>query len=178
MENKFVILGVASKWESRKGLQYFVKLSKMLSEGEIIALVGLSKKQLEILPPNIIGIARTNSINELAEIYSAADVFVNPTLEENYPTVNLEAQACGTPVVTFNTGGSPETIDESTGYVVKKGDMNELLKAIKKIETDGKKTYFERCVSRAKIFSNKYDRFQEYVSLYTELPKELKISAK
>lgn len=74
MENKFVILGVASKWESRKGLQYFVKLSKMLSEGEIIALVGLSKKQLEILPPNIIGIARTNSINELAEIYSAADV--------------------------------------------------------------------------------------------------------
>jgi len=166
LENKFVILGVASKWTSRKGLQYFMELSKMLSENEIIAIVGLSKKQLKILPPNIIGIAWTNSINELAEIYSAADVFVNPTLEENYPTVNLEAQACGTPVITFNTGGSPETIDSSTAYVIKKGNFIELIHAINRVKVEGKDKYSEECVSRVRRLYNKNSNFQNYIHLY------------
>ena len=106
IEDKFMILGVANVWDQRKGLKYFLKLADILENDEIIVLVGLTKKQVESLPANIIGITRTNNIQELVEIYSAADVFVNPTLEDNYPTVNLEAQACGTYVVTFDSGGT------------------------------------------------------------------------
>lgn len=110
LENKFIILGVANVWEERKGLKYFLELSKMLNDDEVIVLVGLNEKQKKYLPKNIIGISRTSSVRELAGIYTAADVFVNPTLEDNYPTVNLEAQACGTYVITFASGGAPETI--------------------------------------------------------------------
>ncbi len=166
LKGKFVILGVANKWTKVKGFQYFMELSKELSKDEVIVLVGLSKKQLETLPENIIGIERTNSVTELAEIYSAADVFVNPTLEENYPTVNLEAQACGTPVITFNTGGSPETIDSSTGYVIKKGNFIELIHAINRVKVEGKDKYSEECVSRVRRLYNKNSNFQNYIHLY------------
>jgi glycosyltransferase involved in cell wall biosynthesis len=108
LENKVIILGVASEWTPRKGLDDFIKLAELLDDNYKIVLVGLNKKQLVQLPQNILGIERTESVGELVEIYSAADVFFNPTYEDNYPTTNLEAIACGTPVVTYNTGGSPE----------------------------------------------------------------------
>lgn len=109
VENKKIILGVASGWGKRKGLGAFEMLSGLLPQDYQIVLVGLSKKQITRLPKNIIGIERTNKPQELAMLYSAAEVFVNPTLEDNYPTTNLEAIACGTPVITYNTGGSPES---------------------------------------------------------------------
>lgn len=110
LEQKIIILGVANVWEDRKGLNDFYKLAEFLDDSYVILLVGLSEKQMKYLPSNIIGITRTNSPQELAKIYTAADVFVNPTYEDTYPTVNLEAQACGTLVVTYNTGGASETI--------------------------------------------------------------------
>lgn len=110
LENKFIILSVANVWEERKGLKHFLELASMLKQDEVIVLVGLNKKQIKKLPRGIIGIERTNSARELAEIYTTADVFVNPTLEDNYPTVNLEAQACGTYVITFDSGGAKETL--------------------------------------------------------------------
>jgi glycosyltransferase involved in cell wall biosynthesis len=115
IQNKFILLGVANKWELRKGLKDFVELSNLLDSDYKIVLVGLSRKQIEQLPDNILGIERTESVEGLAEIYSAGDVFLNPTYEDNFPTTNLEALACGTPVITYETGGSPEAIDESTG---------------------------------------------------------------
>lgn len=112
--DKFMILGVASTWSERKGLSDFVCLSEELNnEDYAIVLVGLNKKQLKEIPEQIIGISRTDSPVQLAEIYTAADVFFNPTKEENYPTVNLEAEACGTPVWTYNTGGCRETIGKN-----------------------------------------------------------------
>lgn len=110
IKNKFMILGVASVWDKRKGLEHFVELAGMLQQDEVIVLVGLTQKQISRLPGNIMGISRTNNVQELVEIYSVADVFLNPTLEDNYPTVNLEAQACGTYTITFDSGGSKETI--------------------------------------------------------------------
>lgn len=110
LENKKIILGVASTWDERKGLNDFIKLAKMLDDKYSIVLVGLTDKQIKSLPKNCLGIKRTNSPQELAAIYTAADVFFNPTYEDNYPTVNLEAQACGTPVITYDTGGCRETI--------------------------------------------------------------------
>ena len=134
LQNKKIILGVASIWDERKGLEDFIQLSEILGEQYAIVLVGLDKKQMKRLPENIIGIMRTNSPVELAEIYTAADVFMNPTYEDNYPTVNLEAQACGTPVITYRTGGSPESVPEEN--VVEVGCISECVKRIEEICSD------------------------------------------
>ena len=108
---RFMILGVASPWTERKGLADFVRLAGELdSKKYVIVLVGLSRKQIGNLPEGVIALERTDSPQELAGIYTAADVFFNPTLEDNFPTVNLEAEACGTPVVTYDTGGCRETL--------------------------------------------------------------------
>ena len=102
-----------------------IGVSKRLPEHCKLVMVGLTSEQIGIVPPQILGIERTNSTKELAEIYSAADVFINPTYADTFPTVNLEAQACGTPVVTYRTGGSPEgTLPEN---VVEQGDIGALI---------------------------------------------------
>ncbi len=138
IEDKFMILGVANIWGERKGLKYFLELADILEKDEIIVLVGLTKKQVESLPVNIIGITRTHNVQELVEIYSSADVFVNPTLEDNYPTVNLEAQACGTYVVTFDSGGTRETIiDSSHGAVCGKKTTQALRNLLNGLRAQG-----------------------------------------
>ena len=126
LSGKKIILGVANIWDARKGLGDFISLSKKISDDYRIVLVGLDEKQLGMLPENILGITRTSSAKELAEIYTAADVLFNPTYEDNYPTVNLEAQACGTPVVTYDTGGSGESVPKEN--VIAAGDVDAFLK--------------------------------------------------
>lgn len=130
LQNKIIVLGVANVWEDRKGLFDFYKLAQMLDGKYAIVLVGLSEKQIKDLPKNIKGIQRTNSPQELAAIYTAADIFVNPTYEDNYPTVNLEAQACGTRVVTYNVGGCAETLYTPNSNTVTCGNINELKRKI------------------------------------------------
>ena len=125
-----MLLGVASVWEERKGLQDFVKLASMLDDRFVIVLVGITAEQAENMPENIICIPRTNSATELAELYTTADVFVNPTYEDNYPTVNLEARACGTKIVSYDTGGCRETIGEND-ILVPKGSVEGLLDAVR-----------------------------------------------
>ena len=115
--DKFMILGVANPWTERKGLGDFVRLARELdSDRCAVVLVGLSKKQIKKLPKGIIALGRSSSPRVLASIYTAADVFFNPTREDNYPTVNLEAEACGTSVITYDTGGCGETL--AKGQVV------------------------------------------------------------
>lgn len=169
LENKFVILGAASVWEKRKGYDYFINLSKQIDNNEIIVMIGLSERQKKGLPHNIIGLTRTNSIRALAEIYSAADVFVNPTLEDNFPTTNLESLACGTPVVTFNTGGSGEALDNNCGFVVEKGNLREIFDCLGIIKDKGKLHYKRPCIERAKKLYDKTDKFKEYIDLYREI---------
>lgn len=169
LENKFILLGVATSWGSKKGLYDFIELSKLLKTDYQIVLVGLTKKQIEQLPDNILGIERTESVKELAEIYSASDVFVNPTYEDSFPTTNLESLACGTPVITYKTGGSPEAIDELTGIVVEQGNIGKLIDAINKVKDKGKQSYSEACVNRAQRLYKKEDRYQEYIDLYGSL---------
>ena len=161
-----IILGVANTWDQRKGLVDFIKLSRIIDEKFKIILIGLNKKQIKLLPNQVIGIRRTESISKLAEYYSMADVFINPTYADNFPTTNLEALACGTPVITYNTGGSPEAIDEKTGIVVKQGDIIGLGKAIN-IIISSKNNYSRKiCRGRAEKFYNKDDRFKDYLKLY------------
>ena len=160
---KKVVLGVAFDWGRRKGLDVFIELSKILPKDYRVVLVGTNDNIDKLLPENIISIHKTNNQKELAEIYTAADVFANPTREENYPTVNMEALACGTPVVTFETGGSPEIIDEKTGIVVDIDDINAFEKAV--VEVCNGKLTKENCLDKAKEF-NKISRFKEYIKLY------------
>ena len=167
-DNKFIILGVANHWDKRKGLADFVRLSECIDNTFMIVLVGLNKFQQKDLPANIAGISRTENIQELAQLYSISDVFVNPTRVDNFPTVNIEALACGTPVITYRTGGSPEVISDDTGFVIEKGDIAGLKKAIETVSQSGKDYYSENCRRRAVELFNKEDRYNDYIALYND----------
>lgn len=163
-EHKNMILGVAFEWGIRKGIDVFIELAKRLNKDYQIVLVGVDEKTAKELPSNIITIHKTQDQFELAKIYTAADLFVNPTREENYPTVNMEALACGTPVLTFKTGGSPEIIDETCGDVVESDDIDQLENEIIQICRLHPFTP-QNCVEKARSF-NKTEKFEEYIKLY------------
>ena len=164
LQDNFIILGVAFNWDERKGIDVFEKLAGTLPSDCRIVLVGTDEAVRSRLSENIIAIDRTGNQQELAEIYSAADVFVNATREDTFPTVNIEALACGTPVVTFDTGGSGEIIDDSCGIKVKKNDISAIEKAIIHIKENRAFTQ-ESCRSRACLFDMN-DKFREYVDNY------------
>lgn len=167
-DNVFLVLGVAIQWVPGKGADVFVELANRLDPQKYcIVLVGTDKKIEKELPNNIISIRKTENQQELAEIYTAADIFVNPTREEVFGLVNVEANACGTPVLTFNTGGSPECIDETSGSVVPCGDIDSLEKEIIRICTT--KPYSkEACCKRASEFSEE-KKYSEYIELYKKV---------
>ncbi len=163
LENKKVVLGVSSLWTKNKGIEDLIRLSELLDDNCKIVLVG---KVSQDLPENVFAIGRTDSREELAKIYTMADVFVNPTYEDTYPTVNLEAQACGTPVVTYKTGGSPECVDATYGAIVEQGNINELADVI------------SRDFSRVKVNPFDFDKntkYREYIELFKSLVKKEKI---
>ncbi len=159
ISEKFIILGVSMVWSKRKGLSDFIRLSEMLSEDEVIVLVGLNDEQIQNLPPNIIGIRRTESKEELAQIYSAADIFVNMSLEETFGLVTAEALACGTPVICYQSTACAEIIDSSCGYSVAPGDVQAIYKHITQEKQNGEKKEFR------KIYSND-DMVEKYIQLY------------
>lgn len=169
LSEKNIVLGVAGTWTEWKGLFDFIQLREKLPETMDIVLIGLTKKQKEQLPRGITGIERTENVEELAAWYSKASVFLNPTYSDNFPTTNIEALACGTPVITYNTGGSPEAVDEQTGFVVEQGELNEVVDSILEISQNGREMYREPCRKRALANFNKDDRFQEYVELYESM---------
>lgn len=166
-----MILAVAAGLSIRKGRDYLLKLPTMLNEDEVLVLVGLGKGQADLLPKTdrIIGIQRTKTADELVGLYSAADIFVNLTLEDNFPTTNLEALACGTPVVTFKTGGSWECVDETTGLVANKGDIYDLLSKVRAILANGKSHYQEACVRKARMRYSKDIQYKRYIELYKNM---------
>lgn len=159
-----LILGVANVWDTRKGLQDFYKLREILPSEFRILLVGLSQKQLSNLPYGVEGLTRTTNQDELARLYSNSLALVNPTYEDNYPTVNLEAIACGTPVITYMTGGSPESITNKTGYILKQGDVVGIANAVRHI-ADGAISSSDCRDYSLKHFSNT-ECFQTYINLY------------
>lgn len=167
LENVFVLLGVAFHWNNRKGLDVFIELFRRLDSRQYkIVLVGTDDNTDKLLPDGILSIHRTESQEELAEVYSAADVFVNPTREEVLGLVNLEANACGTPVVTFAAGGSPECICETSGVAVPVDDIEAMEAQIVRIVTE-KPFAAQMCVNRAAAFDQK-KQYEEYLNLYAE----------
>lgn len=166
-KGKYIVLFVAFGWEKRKGLDVIQLLSELLDDRFQLVVVGTDESIDQILSSKIISIHRTQNQSELAEIYTIADIFVNPTREENYPTVNMEALACGTPVITFRTGGSPEIINRKTGAVVESDDIEAMKNTIMRI-CESQPYSSEACLQRAKEF-DKDKRFEEYVALYREI---------
>lgn len=169
-----MILGVSNVWPEYKGLRDFVRLREILPLDIGITIVGLDQKQIKNLPKGITGISRTSTADELANHYRKASVFVNPTYNDSFPTVNLEALACGTPVITYRTGGSPEAIDEKTGIVIEKGDIESLANGIMEIINDPERYSRENCRKRAEIHFNKDTQFAKYIDLYEEILNKTK----
>ena len=164
-----IVLGVANTWKKRRALEDFIALSKLIGDKVEIVLVGMTPEQAKGLPNNMKAISRTENTAELATLYSAATVFVNPTYVDNFPTTNIEALACGTPVITYRTGGSIEAVNKRTGLIVEKGDVNGLKVAIEEIVNNGKDFYRDGCRERAVKFYNKDDRFEDYIDLFENL---------
>ena len=164
------ILAVATLWHEEKGFPDLVRLAGMLREDEHLIMVGrMSEEQRQRLPANVQYIPRTENIGKLAALYARATVFVNPTWQDNYPTVNLEAIACGTPVVTYRTGGSVEAITPETGYVVEQGDVEAMLAKVREIADASRETYRTRCRAYALAHFGKADCYQRYIDLYESL---------
>lgn len=171
LEHKFVILGMANKWLSEDNVETFEYITSHLDNSMVLLLLGCTKEQIHRNKSNknIIMKGFTRDRQELANYYSKADVFVNVTKVDSFPTVNIESIACGTPVITYDSGGSKETIDHETGIVVPYGDYETLFKCIKIVQRNGKGAYTEKCCQRARRLYNKEERFAEYAELYTKL---------
>lgn len=164
LENKKIVLAVSFGWSNAKGLDVLISLAERLPEDYRVVVVGTDSRTDRLLPEKVISIHRTHNQQELAGIYSAADLFINPTREENYPTVNMEALACGTPVLTFRTGGSPEMLDEKCGSVVECDDTDSFEKELIRICSERPYSR-DACIKKAQEF-DKNKRYKEYIGLY------------
>lgn len=164
LEDKRIVLGVSFGWDNSKGLDVFCSLAQRLGEPYKVVLVGTDEKTDRLLPPGILSIHRTRNQQELAEIYSAADVFVNPTREEVFGLTTAESIACGTPAIVFATGGCVEVVDETSGIVVPCDDVDRLQEAV--IHVCEEKPFDPRaCRRRAEDFDDK-KKNQEYLTAY------------
>jgi putative colanic acid biosynthesis glycosyltransferase len=162
LTDKRILLGVASVWEERKGLKDFIKLSKMLDGKSRMVIAGLSKFQMAAMPKEILCIGRTDNPGELARLYSAADVYLNLTYEDNYPTTNLEAQACGTPVITYHSGGSLETIHSGDTDHIAAGDITGVYNAINNLKCKSRDALKNGAISAL----DKNRMIIEYIDIY------------
>jgi glycosyltransferase involved in cell wall biosynthesis len=168
INGRYMILAVATVWNETKGLNDILTLRNYLSD-EVIVVVGLTKKQIKKLPIGIIGIERTENVNQLVNLYLTANVFINPTYQDTLPTVNIEALACGTPVITYDTGGCADIVNSDTGFVVERGNISGLVNALFQIKRKGKASYLAACRDRAILAFDKRERYKDYMSLYNQL---------
>lgn len=163
-------LAVASAWLPEKGFADLLALAKLLQPDEQLVMVGkMTEKQKASVPEDVITIDRTGNTQTLAELYSGATAFINSTWQDNYPTVNLESIACGTPVVTYHTGGSGESVVEETGIIVKQGDIQGLANSLQSIRSRNRDAWRSSCREYAERHFDKRNAFQAYLDLYDEL---------
>ena len=169
ISKKFMLLGVATAWNKTKGWDDYCKLSHILPDEYFIVLVGLTRKQIHMLPPNIIGIKRTESKIELMKLYSAADIVLNLSYQESFGLTTIEGIACGTPGIVYNCTASPELLTPETGIIVNQGDYEQLISAIKRITSNGKEYYSANCRKRAEQFYDKESTWKKYQKVYEGL---------
>lgn len=165
-----LVLGVCNAWYDWKGLDDMAALRELLPDDYEVMVVGVNEDQMHRLPEGITCIRRTDSVRQLAEIYSQADVFVNPSKVESFGMTTAEALSCGTPSIVYDTSACPEVVDNLTGRVVPLGDVNALAKAVKEIcSLPGREAMRQACRERAIRLFNRQDRYKEYLQLYNEV---------
>lgn len=172
LENKFIILGVATGWSRENGLFDFINLRRILNDNFVIVLVGVSKSLKNVLPKGIIGIERTDNQAELAAIYTAADIFINGSFEETFGLVTAEAMACGTPVIVYNSTACPEIVDDRTGFIVPVGDIKVIKDTIllyQNLSNKNKILMAKNCSEYIKKNFDKVNKYNEYVNLYDKI---------
>lgn len=170
IEGKNIILGMANKWLSEENQSTFDYIVPRLNKSTILILVGCTKEQISKMSnENVLTVGFVHDRKELAGYFSVADVFVNVTKVDSFPTVNIESLACGTPVITYDSGGSGETIDADCGKVVSYGDYKSLMEQIEFFLKIGKAKYKDNCVRRANEYYDKKQQFQEYIELYEKI---------
>lgn len=172
LDNKFVILGAANKWLAPVNAQTFKTVTAALPRDCALVLLGCSEGQKERLPQNVIPLNFIKERGELRKIYSAADVFANCTREDTLPLINLEAQSCGTPLVTYQNTGAAETVDGKCGFSVENGNAGELLNTILKIKKTGKAAFSSNCREWIKTNFDRDKNYEKYISLYHAIYKK------
>ena len=165
LEGKKIILGVASTWDEYKGMHTFFKIAKQLPKEYQIVMIGLNDKQMNEKPEQILGIPRTENEQELVQWYTAADVYVNTSVEETMGLTTVEAMACGTPVIVMNTTASPELVNEKCGKVVEPGNIKQLREAIVELNKEEKS---RECIRQAQLFE-KDKQYEKYIELYNQI---------
>ena len=170
-KDKKVLLGVANAWPERKGLRDFIKLSNLIPNDFKIVLVGVTKDQLKSLPKKTFGIEKTDNVEDLVELYSRSFAFVNLTYEDNFPTTNIEALACGTPVITYDTGGSSESVlgGDNIGYVVPCSDISGIYRSVLDLLKFDEATIRTRCRLHAESKFDSKKVYKKYLDVYNSL---------
>lgn len=166
LDDKFMILGVASPWSEKKGFGDFIKLSKLIDNGTVIVMVGLSKSQIKDLPANVIGIEKTENQEQLKDLYACADLFINFSVEETFGLTTAEALACGTPSLVYNTTACPEIVDKETGFIIAFGDFGKVIETIEEVRKLGKHHYIDQCRARALKLFDLSNCLENYYNLY------------
>ncbi len=170
LKDNWIAIAAATAWSAQKGLEDYKKLSALLAEDEFIVLVGLSEKQIEELPSNIIGILRTDNQDELSMLYSRANVVLNLSRQETFGMTTAEGFACGTPSIVYNATASPELIkNEKVGNIVEVGDLDGVYAAMQSIKVKSKESYSGHCRKVAEESFNQQIQFAKYIELYNSL---------
>lgn len=178
LDNKFVVLGMSNKWldpVNKDALEYF---SQNLPDDAAMLIVGCSQSQIEKLPPKVNGMGYVYDRDKLRKIYSLADVFANCTREESLSLVNVEAQCCGTPTVTYRNTGAQETVDNISSFSVETENYKELFSKVMEIKESGKANYSEKCREFVKNEFDRQENYKKYIQLYKEIFSKRKDSMK
>ena len=169
LEDKFLILAPANKWFLSINKKTFDFVSQNLPEDSVIVMLGCNEAQKESLPSNVVALDYIRDRDELRKVYSACDVFANCTREDTFPSINLEIQSCGTPVVTYCNTGAQETVDNKCGFSVENGNEKEFLEAILNVKAKGKESFSKDCINWVKENFDRDDNYMKYINLYKKI---------
>ena len=168
LEDKYIILGPASKWLLSVNKQVMAEFSSIMQPDEVLLLFGVTNA-IDNLPDNIITYGYTKNREELAQLYTMVDVFANVTREDSLSLINVEAQACGTPVVTFNQTGPKETVDDINSFNVPVGDVHKLYEAVQKVRKQTTEDTVTQCVQFVHEKYEVYNTYKKYIELYKSI---------
>lgn len=167
---KQILLGVSSHWNEAKGLYDFIRLSEKLDDKYQLVLIGLTDDQIGKIPSSIKALPRTSSVQELADYYSAADIFLNLSYEETMGMTTAEAMACGTPVIVYNKTALPETVSDGCGEIVEAGNILAVMDSVKRLSGQ-KSVRRDALLSHAATFE-KHRQYKKYLDLYQKVLNE------